>query len=318
MTSLPLAESASAPAAVPDAPPAFWQIEVTVPQAAVAPLEAALEDQCSALLCFEVDAEAGLWRVQGLCSDKPDTARLGPALALAAAAVGVEEPEPIVVRLESRDWLSETAAAFPPLAIGRFFVHGSHHQDGTPPGTHPLLVDAATAFGSGDHGSTRGCLMALDARLRRHPRRLRRVLDVGCGSGILSLAAARALRTPVTAVDIDPESVRVTRFNARRNGLAAWVRAWPGAGVSGRPARGGAPYDLIFANILARPLTRLARGIAPLLAPGGTLILAGLLRRQEAQVLGAYRMQGLVLAGRLRLGPWSTLILRRRTRGGRA
>ncbi len=292
----------------PTAPPAFWQVEITVPAAAVAGLEAALEPVSEALLCFETNEEKGLWTVQALCEERPAPSVLQPALALIAASLGIDEPEPVVIRLEGRDWLRENLVTFPPIRVGRFFIHGSHHTAPPPSGSFPLQVDAATAFGSGDHDSTRGCLMALDMLDRRGG--ASRVLDMGCGSGILSLAAARAWPCSVLAVDIDPESVRVAKANARLNGLAHRITAMPGNGPRGREVREDAPYDLICANILARPLAAMAKPLASLLAPGGTVVLAGLLERQERAVLSAYRTQGLTLLKRLRLNPWTTLVLR--------
>ncbi|GEO80450.1 50S ribosomal protein L11 methyltransferase [Pararhodospirillum oryzae] len=298
----------------PTAPPAFWQVEVTLPRSALPPLEAALEPLSVAISWIEVDEGQDLWTLQALCVDRPDDAVVLPALALAAAAAGVPEPEPVVIRIEGRDWLAQSAIAFPPLRAGRVYIHGSHHTEPPPVGSWPLRLDAATAFGSGDHESTRGCLLAFDALARQG--RARNVLDVGCGSGILGLAAARAWACPVLGLDIDPESVRVARFNVHRNGLGAFVRVVPGVGVSGRLAQERAPYDLIFANILARPLCALAHPLSKCLAPGGRVILAGLLTRQAAQVLSAYRRQGLVLERRLVLGAWTTLVLRHPPRRG--
>jgi ribosomal protein L11 methyltransferase len=291
----------------PSAPPAFWQVEVTLPKAAVEPLEAALEEIGLALMYFELDEDAALWTVQVLCEDKPDEAYLATILSLAAAASGTEVAKAEVIRLEGRDWLRENLVTFPPIQVGRFFVHGSHHADPLPPSCWPLTVDAATAFGSGDHDSTRGCLTAIDRMARS--RRFTNVLDMGCGSGILAMAAARAWACPVLAVDIDPESVRVARFNARTNGLTRFIRAIPGNGAKGREVAEAGPYDLILANILARPLRTLAKPLASMLVPGGVVVLAGLLERQERMVLDAYMAQGLRLKERIRRSPWSTLVL---------
>jgi ribosomal protein L11 methyltransferase len=291
----------------PSAPPAFWQVEVTVPRAAVEPLEAAWDDMSVALTCFEVDESKDLWKLEALCEDKPDPATLSATLSLVAAAIRSEELQVTVIRLEGRDWLRENLVDFPPIGVGRFFVHGSHHASQPPVGSWPLVVDAATAFGSGDHSSTRGCLMAIGDLAKR--RRFSNVLDMGCGSGILSLAAARAWACPVLGVDIDRESVRVARFNARINGLSRFVHAIPGNGAVGRGVLESGPYDLILANILARPLRRLAKPLASMLAPGGVVVLAGLLDRQERMVLDAYSAQGLRLIRRIHLEPWSTLVL---------
>ena len=169
------------------------------------------------------------------------------------------------------------------------------------------MLDAGVAFGSGEHGSTRGCLRALEGLAHRRPRR---ILDLGTGSGILAMAAARLLHRPVLAVDIEPWSVRVAGQNAELNRLGRLVRARLGNGWAARPVRRAAPYDLVFANILARPLCAMARDLARNLAPGGRAVLAGLLDAQVPLVLAAHRRQGLLLERRLAEGRWVTLVVR--------
>jgi ribosomal protein L11 methyltransferase len=173
-----------------------------------------------------------------------------------------------------------------------------------------LRLDAGLAFGSGEHASTRGCLLALERIARRQ--RPRRILDLGTGSGILALAAAKLTRRPVLATDIEPWSVRVADENARLNREQRLVSARLADGWRHRAVRAGGPYDLVFANILARPLCAMARDLAAHLAPGGTAILAGLLGTQARMVLAAHRRQGLVLEARHDVGPWTTLVVRRR------
>ncbi|SDE69556.1 50S ribosomal protein L11 methyltransferase [Rhodospira trueperi] len=293
-----------------------WRIELLVPAAAVPMVEAALDGLTDALLCFEIEApgpDQGLWRVEGLCERPPDRARLTAALALAARAANIAEPAVSVERMAPRDWLTETMAGFPPLDIGRFHVRGSHVSDPPPPGRHALVVDAATAFGSGEHATTRGCLMALDD-LARRPRWPRRVLDMGCGTAVLALAAAAHWRCPVLAVDNDAEAVRVARHNTRRNGLSARVRCLRSDGFRDARVTAGGSYDLILANILARPLTAMSAPAAAVLAPGGRIVLSGLLATQEARVVNAYRRQGLALERRYPIAEWMTLVMRRRGR----
>jgi ribosomal protein L11 methyltransferase len=214
--------------------------------------------------------------------------------------------------LPERDWLAENRRAFPPLRIGRFLVHGSHwpgpdRRGGRPAGAIAIEIDAATAFGTGEHPSTRGCLLALDSLARR--RRFERPLDIGTGSGILAIAAAKRLRRPVLASDVDCAAARVAAHHVRRNGLAGRVRVVCAPGYRSRALR-RARYDLIFANILARPLALMARDLGRAIRPGGIAVLAGLLKRQEALVLAAHRAQGLALERRLVIDGWSTLILR--------
>ena len=167
-----------------------------------------------------------------------------------------------------------------------------------------MEIDAATAFGTGEHPSTRGCLLALDRMVRR--RRFRRVRDVGCGSGILAIAAVKSLRRKVVASDVDPGAVRVARHHASRNGVSRQMRVGCAAGAGRR--RG---CDLVFVNILARPLMLMARDLSRVVAPGGAVILSGLLRRQEAGVLAAYRMRRLTLDFRIVIDGWSILVLRK-------
>jgi ribosomal protein L11 methyltransferase len=175
-----------------------------------------------------------------------------------------------------------------------------------------LTLDAGLAFGSGEHGSTRGCLRALELAARRRPRR---ILDLGTGSGILAMAAAMLLRRPVLATDIEPWSVRVAGQNAAANGVGRLVRPLLADGWRSPIVQGRAPYDLVLANILARPLCRMARDLANAMAPGGTAILAGLLTSQARMVLAAHRRQGLRLDTILREGNWATLMLRKAKSG---
>jgi ribosomal protein L11 methyltransferase len=210
-------------------------------------------------------------------------------------------------RLPERDWLEENRLAFPPIRIGRFFVHGSHWRGTMPAGAIAIEIDAATAFGTGEHPSTAGVLLALEMLARR--RRFQRPLDIGAGSGILSIAAAKRLKRKIVASDIDCAAARVARHHAQRNGLTGRVRVLCAPGYRSRALR-GRRVDLVLANILARPLMLMARDLAGVLTPGGVAVLSGLLRRQEAMVLAAHRAQHLMLVRRLAIDGWSTLILR--------
>jgi ribosomal protein L11 methyltransferase len=214
-----------------------------------------------------------------------------------------------VERVPIRDWVGENQASFPALAVGRYVVHGSHHRDVVPAGRIGLLIDAATAFGTGEHATTRGCLMALDAIARQ--RRPRRVLDMGTGTGILAIAAAKTWQRRVEARDIDAESVRVAARNAERNGAAALVTVRRSDGYRDRGLRRSGQFDLVLANILARPLSLMAVDLGRVLAPAGVVILSGLLARHEAQVLAAHRRQRLRLVRRIVVDGWHTLILAR-------
>jgi len=288
-------------------PAALWRLSLTAPGKTVQAFETALEPFCESSSLFE-DEAAGLWRLDAYTRDEPDREATSRALAVMAEAIGAAEPDLSVEAMESRDWLADNLRTFPPIVAGRFFIHGAHF-DGTPPvGAIALWIESATAFGSGEHASTAGCLRALNLSA---PRRFHRVLDMGCGSGILALAAAKLWRAPVLAADIDVESVRVTAVNARRNGVAPWIRALPSVGYR-NPAIGRVgPYDLICANILARSLRAMAGDLARHLAPGGVAVLSGFLARDENLVRSAHRARGLRPVRRITLDGWRTLVLER-------
>ncbi|HVO14461.1 MAG TPA: 50S ribosomal protein L11 methyltransferase [Alphaproteobacteria bacterium] len=292
-----------------------WLVELIVPDHAVAIFQNAVEPFAEAVTAFEVPGTT-LWRVAAYAEAAPERGALEAALAVAALGTGVAVPAISVGALPDRDWLAENRRNLPPLVVGRWYIHGSHVAAPAPAGATPLRIDAGLAFGAGSHESTRGCLLALDRLARR--RRFHRPLDLGCGSGILALAMARRWHVPVLAVDVDLVAVRTTRRNAEANGVARHVHVMVGDRVPPRDVvvhRGG--HDLIMANILARPLIGLAPTIARALAPGGTVVLSGILRTQQDAVIAAYRAQGLALRDRVTVGDWPTLIMARRPGGRR-
>jgi ribosomal protein L11 methyltransferase len=284
-----------------------WRVAASVADAeAAAAATAAFQTQCGAVSAFEL-VPGGAWQVEGFAAAVPERGLLEASLALAWAGRAEAPPVPVIERLPPRDWLAENQASFAPLGAGRYFIHGSHWRGTPPAGAFALVIDAATAFGSGEHQTTQGCLLALDALARKGRRRA--VLDIGTGTGILAMAAAKTWRRPVRARDIDAEAVRVAARNAAVNSVAAFVdlrRAdgYRGLGEDGR-------FDLVFANILARPLIRMAGDLARALAPGGVAVLSGLIARQERAVLAAHRLRHLRLVRRIRLGDWHTLVLTR-------
>jgi ribosomal protein L11 methyltransferase len=285
---------------------ALETISVDVPEAALEAFEAALGSVCATVGFFR-DHASTRWRVEGVKPVAQDDSALVAALALATALTGVEAPLRRAA-IPADGWLARTRVAFPQQLIGRrFAVRGTHLHGSAPAGRITLTLDAGLAFGSGEHGSTRGCLRALERVALRRPRR---VLDLGTGSGILAMAAARLLHRRVLATDIEPWSVRVARRNAVLNGIGPMLRCWRADGWRDRTVRAGGPYDLVLANILARPLCLMARPLAAHLAPGGTAIVAGLLANQARQVLAAHRHQGMRLEAVLSEGPWATLVLR--------
>lgn len=263
------------------------------------------DDRARAVSAFETAPEE--WRVEAYAKSSMLTPDLSARLALAAAAYGGELAEVAEQGLPERDWLAENQLAFPPLRVGGFFVYGSHYRGEVPAGAIGIALDAATAFGTGEHPSTQGCLLALQLLVRR--RRIAAVLDIGAGTAILSIAAAKLLRRRVWASDIDPGSVAVARRNVAGNGLAGLVQVACAPGYRDRGLRRRRP-DLVLSNILARPLALLAVDLARTLAPGGRAVLSGLLRRQEPIVLAPHRALGLALERRIVIDGWSSLIVR--------
>ena len=215
--------------------------------------------------------------------------------------------------LPDQDWIRASYEGLPPVRAGRFFVYGAHDQGKAPHGAIAMQIEAGEAFGTGHHETTSLCLRAINeaARHARH----KKILDLGCGTGVLSIAAAKLWRVRVLATDIDPIAIETTRANAKMNQVAPFLRTGVSDGTDHPAIRAGAPYDLILANILAGPLTKLAPGIAKALAPKGLVVLSGLLRWQENLVLSFYRSQGLVLRKTMRDGSWSALVLERRSSG---
>lgn len=217
-----------------------------------------------------------------------------------------------IAPLPDTDWVRQSLAGLAPVIASRFYLHGFHDRHRRRDGGVSLEIDAGTAFGTGHHGTTEGCLVALDVILKRQ--RPRRVLDVGCGTGVLAIAASRSAGVPATATDLDPEAVRVTALNARHNGVAPRVTTFAAPGLKDRRFAAMAPYDLIFANILARPLIALARGLSLILAPRGHLVLSGLTQDQVRWVRATYRNHGLVPSARINRGNWATLVFTKMSR----
>jgi ribosomal protein L11 methyltransferase len=288
---------------------ALETVSVIVPEDALEAYEQALAMACGTVGFFK-DDDTGLWQVEGVKDQGANEGELLMALALAGAATGFDAT---LTRhgTEAEGWLARSFQSFPEQLVGkRFAVRGTHLHGPDTPGRVMLVLDAGVAFGSGEHGSTRGCLRAFERVAYRRPVR---ILDMGTGTGILAMAAAKVLHRRVLGTDIDPWSVRVSAENAGLNRLGNLCRFVRADGWTSPMVRRGAPYDLVFANILARPLCMMARDMAAHLAPGGTAILAGLLDVQLRWVLAAHRRHGLVMESVLHEGSWRTLVLRRRS-----
>ena len=233
--------------------------------------------------------------VEALYTEEPDAAMLSR---IAGRAILVEP-------LPDQDWIQLSQQGLPPVRAGRFFVYGAHDAGRVPHGVIPMRIEAGLAFGTGHHETTALCLAVLSDLADR--RAYRNVLDLGCGTGLLAIGAAKLWKRPVLASDIDPVAIDVTNENARGNGAAPLIRAVVADGLINPVLAAAAPYDLIIANILAGPLTRLAPQIVAALAPGATLVLSGLLHNQENMVLSFYHR--LRFRSRRRDGPWSALVL---------
>ncbi|MBV8682466.1 MAG: 50S ribosomal protein L11 methyltransferase [Caulobacteraceae bacterium] len=271
-----------------------------IAEAAAAAMEADPALESATFSIIEEDEDAGVWRIDAYPTSEDEAAGLTDHLARYDLRVAKET-------LADADWLAMALSGLPPVRAGRFFIFGVHDRGRVPPNTVNLRIEAGAAFGTGHHGTTVGCLIAYDALLKAN--RYPRVLDVGTGTGVLAIAADRTGSAVTVGTDIDPVSVRIARENAHVNHAASrFVRA---NGLRNAMVRAHAPYDLVFANILARPLVSLAQDIRGALKPGGVAILSGLLRSQARMVLAAYRSRGFVLERRIGRDAWATLVVRR-------
>ena len=249
----------------------------------------------------------GRWDVTVHFADPPDQALMRE---LVTSAAGAEIARTIGFdTVEARDWVRASLEDLVPVPAGRFVVHGQHDRERVAPNKIGIEIEAALAFGTGHHGTTRGCLLLLDHVLKAW--RPRRVLDLGTGTGVLAIAAAKALHEKVLASDIDPPSVQVARENAGLNVAGHLVRPIRATGFSAPQFASAAPFDLVLANILANPLRQLATPMARHLAPSAHVILSGLLTPQAPGVIAAYRARGLVPVRHLRIEGWSSLLLRK-------
>ena len=253
---------------------------------------------------FEVEDGSGLWEVGGYFTQAPDQT----ALALLAAAFGAK---PFAVsELPETDWVAHVKRELSPVTAGRFFVYGSHDADKVPDGSEPLLIEAAMAFGTGHHGTTLGCLRALDWLAGDQNFVADRVADIGCGTAVLAMAAARLWAAQILASDIDGVAIEVAQANLAANGLEKRVRCVVAAGFDHPDLESTAPFDLIFANILKGPLIELAPAMAENSAPGGYAILSGILNEQADEVAAVYSRNGYNTVRRDEIVEWTTLLLR--------
>jgi ribosomal protein L11 methyltransferase len=249
----------------------------------------------------------GRWSLAVHFSEAPDQAAVRALIAAAADGAGIDGLT--FETLLPTDWVRRSLEGLTPVEAGRFVVHGAHARGRIRPNQIAIEIEAALAFGTGHHGTTRACLLALDRIIK--VRRPRRILDIGTGTGVLAIAAARALHRPVLASDIDARAVTTARANARHNRAGRYVQIMHRGGLVARRFRQRGPFDLVLANILLEPLQRLATPMARLVARNGHVVLSGLLVSQASPALASYRARGLVLVRRIRLEGWMTLVLTR-------
>jgi len=256
--------------------------------------------------CAAFEGDDGRWQLAIHFRDQPNDAALRALMETATDAASAQALtiEPV----EAADWVAQSLSGLKPVRAGRFIVHGAHDRARIRVNDIGIEIEAALAFGTGHHGTTRGCLLALDdLAKRKHPRR---ILDIGTGSGVLAIAAAKIFRKHVVASDIDRVAVDAAKANVRLNRAAPWITLRHAAGASRKTITTHAPYDLIFANILLGPLMRMARPLRRLAAPGARIVLSGLLPAHANAALAAYRAQGLTLERRIPLEGWMTLVLK--------
>ena len=270
-------------------------------EAAAAAVDADIALEGATYSILEEDEDKGVWRIDGFPTSDEE------AHLMEAVLRGYEDLEVVVEKLADADWLAMSLSGLPPVEAGRFFVYGAHDQGKVPEGRVNLKIDAGAAFGTGHHGTTVGCLEAFDRLLQTE--RFDKVLDVGCGTGVLAIAAAKTGSPVAVGTDIDEPSARIANENAEIND--AKCDFYFADGLSDPRIARHAPYDLVFANILASPLVELAPEIAGALKSGGVAILSGLLKTQEERVLDAYRPLGFVVEQTIHHDAWSALALRK-------
>ncbi len=300
-------------------PPDLWTVRFNFRQTLSGELPeklaAALEEAAVSVFLHNLESTDGdNWVITLTTLGPPDIQGIFRRIALVAEEEGLPpllaEKDIIAEKLPEKDWLKHVHENFPPIKTNRFFIYGSHYSGEKPADLIPLQIDAATAFGSGEHETTRGCLQALERLQKDHV--FKCGLDMGCGSGILAIAQIKlwpAIR--VTAIDIDPESVTVTNRHAAMNAVSEKIQAAAGDGYNVPLVAENAPYDIITANILANPLIDMAPALVRALGPGGIAVLSGLLARQKEEVTSAHEKLGLRLVHEEAIGDWRALILQK-------
>ncbi len=279
----------------------MWRLSFLSSVAEAEYLASQLEDFCLAVSWFEKDAQAQVWQVEATFEEQPDEKNIKSLL----GALSYE-----LAPLPSKDWLSENRKSFPAIDIGPFYIYGSHHQEKLPEGKIAFRIDAATAFGTGQHATTQGCLLALHD-LKQAGIKVQNYLDLGCGTAVLAMAMARLFQIRGIASDNDPEAVDRANLNVAENHLERFVEVILSEGFSHERLEAQAPYSLIAANILADPLIALSPEMARFMAEEGKVILSGLLQTQQQGTLKAYEKVGFSLQKTYPMAEWVTLVLKK-------
>jgi len=286
----------------------LWRLSIDIADSHVAAFEGALDPFVESLMWTVDEDVRGLQRMEGFATQPPDRVRVETALATLAETLDIEVPDLVIEDIPPRDWVAENLKDFPPLHVGRFFIYASHIDQRPLPGRIPMRIDPGAAFGTGTHATTSGCLQVLETLGRKYA--FKKPLDVGAGSGILAIAMAKMWHISIMGSDIDPVAVAVAQRNARLNHVSGLLHFRTGPGLSAVPKQ--AKFDLIAANILARPLTQMAPALARHLERRGHVVLSGLLVCDERFVVGAYLAQGLKVKRRLVRDGWLTLVMQKR------
>jgi len=287
---------------------ALWQLSLEIADEHIPAFEIAIEPFVETLM-WTVDEDVhGLQRMTGFTTTRPDLALVQTSVDGVAETLGEAAPCVVCEKLAPRDWVAENLKDFPAIDEGRFYIYASHIEERPLPGRIPMRIDPGAAFGTGTHATTSGCLQALEKLGRKHD--FKKPLDVGCGSGILAIAMAKLWHIEVLGTDIDPVAVKVAKRNAGLNQVARLLNFQAGPGFA--PIAKQDRFDLIVANILARPLRKIAPDLGRHLSPGGHVVLSGLIVRDERFVVAAYLAQGLKLKSRIVRDGWLTLVLQNR------
>ncbi|WP_085905188.1 50S ribosomal protein L11 methyltransferase [Kiloniella majae] len=286
---------------------AVWVVALDIKEVNLPIYELALEPLDGAIVTTNPN-DAGVVSVKVYVDGKPSDEQVNSILASTAEIIGGDVPATVIEQLPDVDWVAESQKALPPIVAGKFFVHGSHVTEQPPEASVPLLIEANVAFGTGQHDTTKGCLIALTDLAE--DKKVVNALDMGCGSGILSMGIKILWNCPVLGVDIDADSVRVALENADLNNVSD-ITGVCGDGYNAPEVAARGPYDLIAANILAEPLCQMAPLLEKNLANGGVAVLSGLLITQQDKVVKAHEAVGLKVIRELHLGEWATLVLSR-------